>query len=473
MSRVRILLGPQDFRAQAPALSHQIAINLFAAEAPPGADVKYGLYYLPGTENWISVGTGPFRGYHVFLDELFVVSGSTLYRINSAGEQTNLGTVPGTIEEKVWMEDDGLKLLIVTGESDGYSGYQTNGTAAVAAVSDPDFPQAAWAVFMDQQIIVGTVDTQQVQWGAVADLTDWDALDFASAEYAPDKLVRGIRDHSDLLLLGSKTLEVWYNAGDAEATFQRAPDGVIDIGCAAARSPATLDNAVYFLAIDQGGLSFRRLEGRTPVKVSHEGVEQQLARATTVSDAYGFTFTHQGHAFYVCTLPTAGQTHVYDRATQFWYSWRSQGYNYWRPLGVVECFGRLLVIDTITNKVGRMSPTCFTEFGSQIPWEITGAPLSSQLRSGIASRFLLEIESGTALRSGQGSNPYMFLTWSEDDGKTWVNPKRKAMGATGSHKVLTWTRLGRGNKRLFKLYGAEPIGTGLIQAFADAGVEQV
>lgn len=473
MSRVRVLLGPQDFRAQAPALSHQIAVNLFAAEAPPGADVKYGLYYLPGTRNWISVNTGPFRGYHVFLDELFVVSGAKLIRVDADGNKTFVGNVPGTLEEPVWMEDNGLQLLVITGESDGYKGYFTDGTTLLAEVTDTDFPQANWAVFMDQQIVLGVADSQKVQWGAVADVEDWDALDIASAEYAPDKLLRGIRDHSDLLLLGSRTLEFWYNAGDAEATFQRAPDGVIDIGCAAARSPALLDNATYFLAIDRGGLSFRRLEGRNPVKVSHEGVEQQLARASEVSDAYGFSFTYQGHAFYVCTLPTAQQTHVYDRATNFWYSWRSHGYGHWRPLGVVECFGRLLVIDSLTNKIGQMLPTVFTEFNEQIPWEITGAPVSSQLRTGIASRFLLEIESGTALRKGQGSNPYLFLTWSEDDGKTYVNPKRKEMGKTGTHKILMWSRLGKGSKRLFKLFGAEPIGTGLIQAFVDAGVESV
>jgi hypothetical protein len=473
MSRIQVPLGPQQYKAQVRAAGNQRCVNMFADDAPPGSDVRYSLVFLPGTEPWLEVGTGPIRGYHVFLEELFVASGTKLYRINSAGVQTDLGTIPGTIEEKVQMADNGFELVIVTGASDGHKMYYTDGTAAVAQVTDPDLPQVSWVEFMDQSIIIGEVGTQKIFWSAVADATDWDALDFASAENAPDKLRRGLRDHDELALFGAVTVELWYNAGDVAATFQRAPSGVVEIGCAAAGSPAKMDNSTYFLARDKGGLSVRRLEGRVPVKVSHSGVDAELALASTVADAYGFTFTHQGHAFYVLTLPTAGQTHVYDRVTQLWHSWRSDGYQHWRPLGVFECFEQLLVADSITNQIGRFKRTVYREFGSQIPWEVTGAPVNVELRQGTVARMILEIESGTALRSGQGSAPVLFLTWSDNNGKTWANPKRKEMGLTGKHKLLSWPRLGSGTKRIFKWYGAEPIATGLVQAYIDAQAERV
>src|SRR5690606_7719900 len=99
----------------------------------------------------------------------------------------------------------------------------------------------------------------------------FNALDFKSAEGAPDNLNGLIVDHRELFLPGIETSELFYNAKNPTGSpFSRTPNGLLEIGSAAPYGLAKQDNAVFWLASD---LSVRRLNGPTPVRVSQHGIE--------------------------------------------------------------------------------------------------------------------------------------------------------------------------------------------------------
>jgi hypothetical protein len=87
------------------------------------------------------------------------------------------------------MATDGDVVLITTG-TNGYT-FDLN-TNTLTLIADPDFPQAAkHCTWLDGNFIVDQGDGDQFQISP--DGINWDALDVASAESAPDGLVRPVR----------------------------------------------------------------------------------------------------------------------------------------------------------------------------------------------------------------------------------------------------------------------------------------
>ena len=58
-------------------------VNLFFEGAPPGSADEGMFYNAPGCKLWTTLGTGPIRGEHSTNDYGWVVSGSTLYRVDA------------------------------------------------------------------------------------------------------------------------------------------------------------------------------------------------------------------------------------------------------------------------------------------------------------------------------------------------------------------------------------------------------
>jgi len=50
-------------------------------------------------------------------------------------------------------------------------------------------------------------------------------------------------------------------------------------------------------------------------------VEAQWAKYSTITDAVAFTYTDQGHEFWVISFPTGNATWVYDVTTGWWHQW--------------------------------------------------------------------------------------------------------------------------------------------------------
>lgn len=457
--RIPVPLGIDAYNARHWPAAARSCINMHAESVPIGEKTTVALFRNEGIEAFATTN-GNLRGMFSMRGALYAVAGTKLCRVGAGGAVTELGTIPGT--GRVDMDGNGRQLGIVANGNL----YIWNGSTC-AQVTDPDLlANLTWIEFFDQYLVVGNADGFQLS--ALADGTDFDALDVAEPESSPDDLVRGVRDHRDLVLLGEESGEIWYNAGLADFPFERTPDGVIEVGIAAADSAAKLDNSVFWLAREGGGLSVRRLVGRTPQRISTPALDDVLDGYGDVSDAFAFAYTFAGHAFYVLTLPAAGVTWAYDVSTQLWAQRRSLGYTYWRPNCVAAAHGKVLMGDALAGRIGALSATAYQEWGSEIQWESISAPVTSQGQMLTFNRLRLEIDAGRGLSTGQGSDPKLLISWTDNDGRSWSNEYQRSMGRMGQYlQEISLTNMGSARSRRFRFRGSEPIATALIRAFVD------
>ena len=234
---------------------------------------------------------------------LYVVSGTEVYSIDSAGTATDLGDITGSGAAS--MDDNGTELVIVSGGN----GWVYNGST-LSAIADADFPTVTSVTFLDGYHIFSKDSSDQLIISASYDPTSYGALDFATAEADPDNLVRVLTDHQELWLFGENTTEIWYYSGAAAFPFERITGAFIERGCAAVNSVAKMDNSVFWLGDD---LIVYRAAEYTPQRISTHPIEGAIGTFANPAVAEGWTYIQDGHSFYVLTFAEA--TFVYDAAS--------------------------------------------------------------------------------------------------------------------------------------------------------------
>lgn len=419
-------------------------VNCFA-ETSPGKEPNI-LRTAPGIDAWETVGNGPGRGMIWHLGNLFVVSGTSLYKVTPSGSVTTIGTIPGT--DRVFMASNGVDCVIVGGGV----GYVCNTT--VTAISDADFlARTPGAVdFIDSFLVFVEASTGRFFSSDLLDAANYDALYFATAEASPDKLITLKVDHRQIILFGEYTTEIWYNAGTAGFPFARLPGGVVEMGCIARHGVARQDNSVFWLANDK---TVRRLDGQTPVRVSQHGMEKALKGYSTLTDCQAFSYSLEGHLCVVFKFPTAGATWVYDVTTSEWHERESWPGGSWDVSDIVEINGVIYVQNSETGSVGKMNADSAAEWGTFLRPEWTYQPVYNEGRR----LFHAQVEMGmTPAVTGSTAAPYLTLEYSDDGGKTFTTLPTRSMGAVGQYKTrMVWHRLGSGRDRVYRASVSDPV----------------
>lgn len=470
--RLPVTFGFEYRPARHSAATVRACKNLYAAPLAEGSPAGVALYRHDGISPSLNVPSGgAIRGAMQFGDYLYVVCGTRLWSFDNSFAGTNLGAIPGTA--RVRMSQNATQLTIATGEGQAY--YVT-GPVAPILISDGDFPAVAWVEAFDQYTVYGRLDG--LGWGisAVGDTTAYDPLDVASAESQPDRIVTGLRNGRELLLFGEKTIEPFYNSGGADFPFERSTDGIIDVGCAAKDTPFRLDNTVYWLCNDNGGFSVRRMNGRTPERVSNPDIDNLLEAAAQAAPGFGsnglascyaFGYTYLGHAFYVLDIPIFELTVVYDVAMNKWQT-RSSDYTStaWRVNTAVEAFNRLFLGDRLSGVLGILGTTVNTEYGFPIAWETICAPVQFEQRKLTHAKLELHLDSNPKATARTVS-----MAWSDNDGETWSNEYvRTTPTIESGRNRCTWTNLGSSVSRIYRFKGDGDTPIGLVRAFVDVEV---
>lgn len=422
-------------------------VNCFAEKAPPEGKAPAALMRAPGIVTGTSVGNGPGRGLFRFHGELYAVSGTTLYKVSSGYVATSLGTVNGT--DIVSFAENPTQFVIC----DSSASYYSDGST-VTQITDADFNNGVQCCALDSYILFRTRDSGQFFSSDFADASSYDALMYATAEGLADDLVGIISDHRQLLLLGEYSTEIWYNAGTSGFPFARDANGFLELGCAAGATLARIDNSVYWLASD---LTVRRLDGLTPVRISQHGVEQAIA-TYAVADAYAFTYSQQGHIFYVLTFPSSGHTWVYDATTTEWHERQSYGLSRWRPCSAAFCYGLWFVQDYETGKVGTIDTDTYTDWDDTQRLEATFPSVYNNGTLLAHGSLSVMAETGVGNVTGQGTDPQMTLELSNDGGRTWRTQATKSLGLIGQYKSrVKWDALGSARDRVYRISISDPV----------------
>jgi hypothetical protein len=278
-------------------------------------------------------------------------------------------------------------------------------------------------------------------------------LQFATAEASPDRLVCKITDHVLEILFGTNSVEVWDNATISGFPFQRAINGYVEIGCFNGKSIAKLDNSVVWLANDY---TVRRLDGVTPVRISHHGIEQ-LIQDSTISTANAFSYSQGGHLFYVLSFNEV--TVVYDATTQKWHERQTYGYDNWKAGSHASVYGYELVGHSGTNQIGILSKDTFSEWSGvqRMSWRYQ--PIYNDEKRAFHDCLEVGLKTGVGLTTGQGSDPEMMMRYSDDSGMTWIDLANKRIGPIGTYRTkVKWDRNGSTNSaRVYEGAVSDPV----------------
>jgi hypothetical protein len=466
------ILG-QSYVARSVNAADSRMVNLFPEATPQAGKTAGFLNRAPGLRLLATLGTGPIRG--LWSPDpnglyAYVISGNTFYRIDTSYNAEAYGYVSGT--GQVSMADNGTQLFIAS-NPDGYIFNMT--TLIFAPITDVDFPGAVTVGYLDGYFVFNEPDSQRVWTTVLLDGSSVDPLDFASAEGSPDGLVSLIIDHREAWLFGTNSVEVWYDAANAGFPLTRIQGAYNEIGCVAAYSVAKLDNGVFWLGGDARGEGIvYRTNGYTGQRVSTHAIEWQIQQYGDISDAIGYTYQQDGHAFYVLIFPSAGATWVYDVATDNWHeraAWVNGEYTRHRSNCQMAFNHEVIVGDYNDGRVYAFDLETYSDDDQPQRWLRSWRALPQDQNTLVRTAqhsLQLDAETGVGLNSGQGDIPQAMLRWSDDGGHTWSNEHWSSMGAIGAYGTRTfWRRLGMTDKlrdRVYEVSGTDPVKIAIVGA---------
>ena len=458
-----------SYQSRSRPLSAQVTRNFYPElQDETSTQERYVLQSFPGYKLFGTAGAANAvdRGMLFHQGVLHKISGINLYTVDSSGVHTLRGTVTGSLP--CVMTGFSSTVLIATGEG---KLYVSNGTTVVET-TDVDLESPTSVAFLNQRAIVNGSDAR---WAvsAVGDSTDFNALDYATAESSADDLVRVYAFDQRVLLFGEKVLEPWFNSDVGRPPYDRIEQGIMTIGLASRMSVANNDTYFYFLADDRR--VYRGVDSVQPV--SNIAISAAFESYATVNDAIGFCFTLQGQNFYQLTFPTEDHTWVYSESVGQWFELSRSG-SKGRALSNSYAFayGKHLVGDYNSSIIYELDVDTFTENGAAITRTRVTGPLHGGLIGSPGSeiefdRFELILERGVGLISGQGSDPIIMLELSTDGGNTFGTEIWAHIGKSAQfmHKV-EWHGLGRASEFLIRITASDPVPYSIHSANADIEV---
>jgi hypothetical protein len=449
----------------------QRCVNLFPVLSESGTSKSVAaLFGTPGLLLWTTLAGGNVRGLLRFnATTALAVVGGSVYKVTSAGTSTLIGTIVDDTTP-VSMDSNGTYVMLVTGQHGYFINMNTN---TVTAITDADFTGADKVGFLDGYFVFNKRNTGQFQITGLYDTTI-DALNFATAEGAPDLLVSLLIDHREVWLFGETSVELFYNSGNTDFPITRVDGAFMEHGCAAAFSVAKLDNSVFWLSADNSGKGIiYRATGYTPEPISTEAVSYAIGQMERIDDAIAYAYQQEGHSFYVITFPTAQQTWAYDTKTNLWHerAYRAPAdgsLGRHRANCHMEFAGHTIVGDYENGNLYIMDLDTFSDNGAVIP-RIRSCPhISNDYLMQFFHSLQIDFEAGVGLTSGLGGDPKALLEWSDDGGHSWKGQYTVSIGKKGERRArAVWRRLGRSRDRVFRVTVTDPVKVAILGASVD------
>lgn len=300
---------------------------------------------------------------------------------------------------------------------------------------------------------------------------------YALKDSSTDNLITLEENNRELWLIGERTSEVWYNAGNPNFAFARIPGVGPQIGCSAVQSITRLGNQLAWLGNNEQGENIVVIQAQYAwERISNHAVEHAISGYSVISDAIGYAYEEEGHLFYMLTFPTANVTWCYDATTKQWHkrlSWNQLAGTYNRHLSA--CYmniGNMRVVgDYQSGSLYQMSRQFYTD---------SGAPLRALRRSPhiwqkanrgrvFFSQLQVEFTPGVGLQTDPngtgGVIPQAMLRWSDDGGFTWSQEQAVSIGRAGeTRNRAIWYLLGESRDRVWEVSFTAPVPRDIIGA---------
>jgi hypothetical protein len=431
----------------------------------------------PGYALFASVAGPSIRGmyYASSVERAFFVVRDTLYELFSSGKTSALGTLSSYTGD-IMMECNDTQLFIaVRGTTEAY--YVTFSTSTLTALSNVNYPGSEFLGYQDGYLF--TIWQGRLYWSGVLDVTAWDGLSILTPSFQADKLMAYCTVKEHIILLGTQTLEVYYE--DGSSPFSRLPFHSLQYGTRAPKTVLMIDEQVMFLTSAKNGS--RYIVSASPesnfqiARVSSRTIENRINSFNTVEDAFSISYEEEGHLFYQITFPTEDVTLVYDPSTRQWHERESptiDGLSVGRHTAncCISAWGYNLIGDYQSGSIYYFDSSIFTENGRQLSGYIdTVTNSDSEVYKHISSLQLV-VSNGKAAATGQGSDPQFMLQVCKEN-EAFSPEIFSSSGAAGEGSTRTqWKGLGTAVSWVFRLRYAEPIAQEVISGIVEGDIGQ-
>lgn len=313
-------------------------------------------------------------------------------------------------------------------------------------------------------------------WSAINDPSDWDAIDWDSAQANSDPLISIEKRQGELWLFGPQSYEVWRITENADAPYARAGGSFTEIGCGALDSTASIADQIFWLGSSRAGENMVFMSnGYTAQRISTHAIEYQISKSGELtSDGTATVFQENGHIIYALSFNQIDQTWCYDTTTGEWHERTTRDpqtnkLHRWSPQFAIFDGRRILTGSSVGPYVLELDQDTFTEWTpiGEIPIQrIRQSPVYwDDLRLMFHSEFQIDMETGVGLQNGQGSDPKMAMQFSDNGGYDWSNEVEAKIGAIGAYNArVRFKRLGRSRKRVYRITITDPVKIVIIGA---------
>ena len=457
-------------------LDAQRCVNFYPALGESGtAKVVRALFGTPGLRRLATLdGEGGIRAlYAPTAGAAIAIRGASVYRVAPDWSLTLAGTIDGSATPAS-IADNGRFAVIVTGEV----GYTLDlGTNALAPITDPAFLGADFVAYTKGVFVFNKPHSSQFYLSLPgAGALQFDALDFAQANSNAENTARHVVNHEELVIFKRTTAEIWRAYSGGDFLFMRDTNAAVEKGCEAPHSVVALDNTVYWLGGDKdGGGVVWKLNGYTPERVSHDGLEFAIQNYPRTDDALAYGYQQEGHTFYVLSFPSARATWAYDVATGFWHERayldpNTGHFGRHRSASHMHFADTHVVGDWEDGRIYALDLNCYDDDGAPLV-ALRACPHIAGVGGNEVryNRLVLDLEQGVGTVDGAGVDPALMLRWSNDGGRTWSALKTLRMGRLGEyrHRVKA-DRLGMARDRVFEISISDPVKRVILSATVDA-----
>ena len=347
-----------------------------------------------GISLFTTAGDKPSRGAWAMDEIAYEVAGSVLYRINLDGTNTNLGAILGF--GRVSMADNGTQLCIVVPDSVGYI-YTVAG--GLVQITDTDYTSnpSNQVAFADGYFL--HVTESKFFKSALNDGLDYDGLDFAAAEVLPDKITSIHVSRNQVYIGGVETIEPFQNVGGAGFPYQRVNGGVVPLGVKAKFSLVEFARTFAFVGSSRNEKpSVYLFTGSVPEKIATNAIDLIFEGHTDDEQKAIFCTTYAERGGIFLNVHFKNRTMSYDRATGLWHERTSKNTSAtqanWRVAGIITAYGKIIVTDNQSGKIGVMDKDVHTEYDDSVKRVFGTIPFESQGKNIAFSEMEIVMESG-------------------------------------------------------------------------------
>ena len=478
MPRTQIPIPFGFYTSDSLPFSAQRCVNWIPTVAEGGALNNRKLSQVLGLKTFVSTDFSGGRGALKMDGVPYFVNENSLISVSKIGIVTNHGAIAGN--GRVSMATNGTKLVVVVPGSSAYV-YDLK-AGSLQQITDPDYILSDTVVFKDGYFVFTATDGSVFINSALNDPLNFNALDFATAEANSDRIVAAHVNHNELFILGLDSIELYQNvATEFGSPFQRIPGAYIQKGCHAKFSIVDFDNSFCFVGGESNEKSavWKVTGSSSTIKISTDVIDKEIQKFTEdeIANCFAMTYADKGQLIAVFTFISdriPSRTFCYNATASaaggsVWFELQTGVTdNAWQVAAIVKAYGKLLVSDLSLSGIGELDGDTYDYYGDEIYRECTTQPFSQNGFPVFAGELEATFGSGVGLTLGQGSDPVVRYSFSDDGGRTFSSEFSRSIGKIGEYEQRSiWRRQGRFSvSRSVRFTITDPVKADLIRIAA-------